>query len=113
MSLGEIAAEPGADVKIARRARARDLRPKAGSTSTHQVYPYGSHAAVVRVDRETGGVTIERYVIGYDIGRAINPIAGEGADRRRVHARHWAARCWRNSPTASAAIRCASRSRTT
>ena len=28
---------------------------------------------MVRVDRETGGVAVERYFIAYDIGRAINP----------------------------------------
>ena len=39
----------------------------------HQVYPYGSHVAVVKVDPDTGGVAVERYVIGYDVGRAINP----------------------------------------
>jgi carbon-monoxide dehydrogenase large subunit/6-hydroxypseudooxynicotine dehydrogenase subunit gamma len=44
----------------------------------HQVYPYGSHVAVVRVDSETGGVTVERYYIAYDIGRAINPALVEG-----------------------------------
>jgi carbon-monoxide dehydrogenase large subunit/6-hydroxypseudooxynicotine dehydrogenase subunit gamma len=44
----------------------------------HQVYPYGSHIAVVRVDGETGGVTVERYYIAYDIGRAINPALVEG-----------------------------------
>ena len=44
----------------------------------HQVYPYGSHVAVVRVDGETGGVTVERYYIAYDIGRAINPALVEG-----------------------------------
>ena len=44
----------------------------------HQVYPYGIHFAVVRVDRETGGVAVERYVIAYDIGRAINPALVEG-----------------------------------
>jgi aerobic carbon-monoxide dehydrogenase large subunit len=44
----------------------------------HQVYPYGMHFAVVRVDRETGGVRVERYVIAYDIGRAINPALVEG-----------------------------------
>ena len=53
----------------------------------HQVYPYGSHLAVVKVDRDTGGVTVERYVIGYDIGRAINPMLVEGPDRRRLHPR--------------------------
>jgi len=41
--------------------------------TSHQVYPYGSNIAVVRVDRETGGVAVERYFIAYDIGRAINP----------------------------------------
>jgi carbon-monoxide dehydrogenase large subunit/6-hydroxypseudooxynicotine dehydrogenase subunit gamma len=44
----------------------------------HQVYPYGLHFAVVKVDRETGGVAVERYAIAYDIGRAINPALVEG-----------------------------------
>ena len=44
----------------------------------HQVYPYGSHVALVRVDGETGGVEVERYFIAYDIGRAINPALVEG-----------------------------------
>jgi carbon-monoxide dehydrogenase large subunit/6-hydroxypseudooxynicotine dehydrogenase subunit gamma len=44
----------------------------------HQVYPYGSHVAVVRVDRDTGGVAVERYCIAYDIGRAINPATVHG-----------------------------------
>jgi aerobic carbon-monoxide dehydrogenase large subunit len=44
----------------------------------HQVYPYGSHVAVVQVDRETGGVHVENYAIAYDIGRAINPALVEG-----------------------------------
>jgi CO/xanthine dehydrogenase Mo-binding subunit len=44
----------------------------------HQTYPYGHHIAVVRVDRETGEVAIEKYFIAYDIGRAINPMMIEG-----------------------------------
>jgi aerobic carbon-monoxide dehydrogenase large subunit len=44
----------------------------------HQVYPYGIHFALVQVDRETGHVGVERYVIAYDIGRAINPALVEG-----------------------------------
>src|SRR3984893_9919716 len=44
----------------------------------HQVYPYGMHFAVAKVDRETGGVEVEYYVIAYDIGRAINPALVEG-----------------------------------
>src|SRR5499426_387507 len=44
----------------------------------HQVYPYGIHFAVAKVDRETGGVEVEDYVIAYDIGRAINPALVKG-----------------------------------
>jgi len=42
------------------------------------VYPYGVHIAQVKVDAATGGVTIERYLVGYDIGRAVNPMLIEG-----------------------------------
>jgi aerobic carbon-monoxide dehydrogenase large subunit len=44
----------------------------------HMNYPYGVHVAVVRVDRDTGGVAIERYLTAYDIGRAVNPMLVEG-----------------------------------
>jgi len=44
----------------------------------HMVFPYGVHVAVVRVDRSTGGIAIERYLVAYDIGRAINPVMVEG-----------------------------------
>ncbi len=46
--------------------------------SAHMVYPYGVHIAVVRIDADTGGVAIERYVIAYDIGKAVNPKLVEG-----------------------------------
>jgi carbon-monoxide dehydrogenase large subunit/6-hydroxypseudooxynicotine dehydrogenase subunit gamma len=32
----------------------------------------------VRVDGDTGAVTVERYLVAYDIGRAINPMLVEG-----------------------------------
>ena len=37
-------------------------------------FPYGVHLAAVEVDLETGGVEVERYTVGYDIGRSINPM---------------------------------------
>ena len=46
--------------------------------SKHMVYPYGVHVAAVCVDAETGGVKIERYVIAYDVGKAVNPKLVEG-----------------------------------
>jgi carbon-monoxide dehydrogenase large subunit/6-hydroxypseudooxynicotine dehydrogenase subunit gamma len=44
----------------------------------HMNYPYGVHMAVVRVDCDTGGVTVERYLVAYDIGKAVNPMLVEG-----------------------------------
>ncbi|NIP93675.1 MAG: molybdopterin-dependent oxidoreductase [Akkermansiaceae bacterium] len=43
------------------------------------VYPYGAHGAIVRIDGETGDVTVEQLILGYDVGRAVNPalVAGQ------------------------------------
>jgi CO/xanthine dehydrogenase Mo-binding subunit len=41
-------------------------------------YPYGTHVAMVEVDVETGFVTLLRYAIAYDIGRAVNPMIVDG-----------------------------------
>ena len=46
--------------------------------TAHMNYPYGVHIAVVKVDRETGGVVVERYLVAYDVGRAVNPMLVEG-----------------------------------
>ncbi len=77
MSLAEVAialmpASP------ARNGRTPGLSAEGWHHTDHQVYPYGSHVAVVKVDRDTGGVEVLRYVIGYDVGRAINPMLVKG-----------------------------------
>jgi aerobic carbon-monoxide dehydrogenase large subunit len=77
ISLGAIAQNLGPTAK-ARGERTPGLCAEGWFTTEHQVYPYGSHVAVVRIDRETGGVTVERYCIAYDIGRAINPALVHG-----------------------------------
>jgi aerobic carbon-monoxide dehydrogenase large subunit len=46
--------------------------------TTHMNYPYGVHIAVTHVDRETGAVEIERYLVAYDVGKAVNPMLIEG-----------------------------------
>jgi carbon-monoxide dehydrogenase large subunit len=46
--------------------------------TSHMTYPYGVQIAVVRVDGDTGAVMVERYLVAYDIGRAINPMLVEG-----------------------------------
>ena len=33
---------------------------------------------MVRIDRDTGGVAIERYFVAYDIGKAVNPMLVDG-----------------------------------
>jgi carbon-monoxide dehydrogenase large subunit/6-hydroxypseudooxynicotine dehydrogenase subunit gamma len=77
MSLGQIAASLAPASKTL-NGRAPGLAAEGWFTAEHQVYPYGTHVAVVRVDRDTGGVAVERYIIGYDIGRAINPMLVKG-----------------------------------
>jgi carbon-monoxide dehydrogenase large subunit/6-hydroxypseudooxynicotine dehydrogenase subunit gamma len=44
----------------------------------HESYPYGAHIAQVRVDPDTGAVTVEQFVLAYDVGRAINPMLVTG-----------------------------------
>jgi aerobic carbon-monoxide dehydrogenase large subunit len=73
ITLGEVA-----------RARASSAGGEAGLCeeawfqTDHMNYPYGVHVAVVAVDRDTGGVAVERYLVAYDIGRAVNPMLIEG-----------------------------------
>jgi len=77
ISLGEIASGLSPTSKT-RGGREPGLSAEGWFNTEHQVYPYGTHLAVVRVDRETGGVAVERYIAGYDIGRAINPALVKG-----------------------------------
>jgi carbon-monoxide dehydrogenase large subunit len=77
ISLGEIAGHLEPTSKTLGN-REPGLSVEGWFRTEHQVYPYGLHFAVVKVDRETGGVTIERYAIAYDIGRAINPALVNG-----------------------------------
>ena len=41
--------------------------------SDHMNYPYGVHVAQVCIDPDTGIVRVERYLVSYDVGRAVNP----------------------------------------
>jgi CO/xanthine dehydrogenase Mo-binding subunit len=44
----------------------------------HMNYPSGVHAAIVQVDRDTGAVKVQRYLVAFDIGKAVNPMLVEG-----------------------------------
>jgi len=77
VTLGEIAKALGPASKL-RGAREPGLAADGWFECDHMNYPYGVHIAVAKVDRETGGVTIERYLLAYDVGRAVNPMLVEG-----------------------------------
>ena len=86
-----VAGDPLASVTFAEVARAtaptsRYLRPgeQAGLSArrrfdvSHMTYPYGAHIAVVEVDPGTGRVQVLRYLVAYEVGRAVNPTMAEG-----------------------------------
>jgi aerobic carbon-monoxide dehydrogenase large subunit len=77
MSLGEIA-EHLAPTSKTLGGRMPVLSAEGWFRVRHQVYPYGLHFAVVKVDPDTGDVDVEDYVIAYDIGRAVNPALVKG-----------------------------------
>src|SRR6476659_2347162 len=60
MQLGSLAARP------------ESLSAEAEFKSSHMVYPYGAHVVQLKLDGDTGGVAIERYLVAFDIGRAVN-----------------------------------------
>ncbi len=77
------------DRKVTLRELARAAVPgppgmEPGLYATHffeapkMTYPYGTHVAVVEVDVETGCVALKKYAIGYDVGRAVNPMIVDG-----------------------------------
>ena len=54
------------------------LFAEASFESRHMTYPYGVHVAVVRLAEDTGAVAIERYLVAYDVGKAVNPMLVHG-----------------------------------
>ncbi len=80
LSRGRIVAGGGASVSLAEIAASEPggLRAEGLFEASHMSYPYGVHIVQVAVDAETCGVAIERYLVAYDIGRAINPMLVEG-----------------------------------
>jgi len=92
-----IRGDPQSAVTLAQIARAAApasgyLRPgePAGLTArrrfdvTHMTYPYGVHVAVADVDPGTGEVRVLRYLVAYEVGRAVNPALVEGQLRGGV-----------------------------
>ena len=64
--------------RAARRAWSRGSRRARSSSPSAAAYAYGSAAAVVAVDPETGDFEIERFVMVHDSGRHVNPKVVDG-----------------------------------
>jgi carbon-monoxide dehydrogenase large subunit/6-hydroxypseudooxynicotine dehydrogenase subunit gamma len=77
VDLGEVARALAPASKLRGKATP-GLTAEGWIVQRHMTYPYGVHIAVVRVDCDTGAVTVERYLVAYDIGRAVNPMLVEG-----------------------------------
>ena len=81
-----------AEITKAAEPASRHLRPgePAGLSArrrfevSHMTYPYGVHVAVVAVDPGTGQVRVLRYLVAYEVGRAVNPMLVEGQLRGGV-----------------------------
>ncbi|MBV9523676.1 MAG: xanthine dehydrogenase family protein molybdopterin-binding subunit [Alphaproteobacteria bacterium] len=77
IGLGEVARQMGPNSPLM-RGRTPGLTAERWFYSDHMTYPYGAHLAQVRIDRDTGEVRVERYLVAYDVGRAVNPMLVEG-----------------------------------
>ena len=59
-----------------------DLEPGMDFSSFYDpanfTYPFGAHIAVVEIDKETGKVTLKRFVAVDDVGNVINPMIVDG-----------------------------------
>jgi CO/xanthine dehydrogenase Mo-binding subunit len=60
------------------RARSGGFDPQKGQGHTYPDYTFGTHAAEVEVDIETGEVRLLKYAACHDVGRAINPTRVRG-----------------------------------
>jgi carbon-monoxide dehydrogenase large subunit len=77
VDLGAIARALALDSPL-RRDRPPGLSAEGWFHSDHMNYPYGVHIAAAKIDRDTGAVDIERYLVAYDVGKAVNPMLIEG-----------------------------------
>ncbi|HZI56147.1 MAG TPA: molybdopterin cofactor-binding domain-containing protein, partial [Verrucomicrobiae bacterium] len=59
-----------------------DMEPGLSATSFFEpknfTFPFGTHIAVVEIDKETGEIDFQRYVAVDDCGKQINPMLVEG-----------------------------------
>jgi CO/xanthine dehydrogenase Mo-binding subunit len=69
---------PSLDLAAIARGAGGELTAEATFTTDRMTYPYGVHLAQVRLERDSCAITVERFFVGYDVGRAVNPMLVEG-----------------------------------
>jgi len=84
VSLAEIAAAAAPAGGYLRPGEPAGLSARRRFEVSHMTYPYGAHVAVVAVDPGTGQVRVVRYLVAYEVGRAVNPTLVEGQLRGGV-----------------------------
>jgi carbon-monoxide dehydrogenase large subunit/6-hydroxypseudooxynicotine dehydrogenase subunit gamma len=77
MTLGEVARHMGPNSPLM-KGLTPGLTAERWFYSDHMTYPYGVHLAVVTIDKLTGEVRAERYLVANDVGAAVNPMLVEG-----------------------------------
>ena len=89
---GNVIRTDGAGASISLGDLAHHLRPASSTrgdrdpglseegwfTTAHMTYPYGVQIAMVKIDAGTGAIRIEKMMIAFDVGRAINPTLVRG-----------------------------------
>lgn len=78
MPIGDVARALAPGMKLSRDRATPGLTTEGWFHSDHMTYPYGIHLAQVALDRMTGAVAVEHYLVAYDVGRAVNPMLVEG-----------------------------------
>lgn len=78
LTLGEVARALAPGMPLSRERPVPGLTVEGWFHSDHMTYPYGVHLAQVALDRGTGTVRVEHYLVAYDVGRAVNPMLIEG-----------------------------------
>jgi carbon-monoxide dehydrogenase large subunit/6-hydroxypseudooxynicotine dehydrogenase subunit gamma len=78
VTLGQVARAAAPPSEYLRPGEPAGLSARRRFDVTHMTYPYGVHIAVVEVDPGTGRVRVLRYLVAYEVGRAVNPTLVEG-----------------------------------
>ncbi len=78
LSLAQIAAAATEGSSVLWPGEPAGLSGRGRFEVAHMTYPYGVHVAVVDVDPGTGQVRVLRYLVAYEVGRAVNPMLVAG-----------------------------------